>query len=90
MKRFVRTILTRRQVAEIMLRTLIVPEKYKEICIEKTMALPDSNFLREARKSTHLDIAVFGNKFVIRYKEYDKSEVLPIDIIKKRISEFVR
>ena len=89
MRQYTYTILTRRQIAELMFISVKLPEEFLERCIEKTMLLDNIKFLNEAKKSTDLDIIQNGDKFKVRYGEYDISEILSLEEIKKRLNEFV-
>jgi hypothetical protein len=71
MKSYIKILKTKREVAELMIRplNLNVPAEYICTIVEKIMLLPEDQFLREARKSTDLNIVPFLNQtYFIRYE----------------------
>ena len=69
MKSFTKTLITKRKLAEIMLRPICISEYHIEKCIEKIIPYPNHLFLKDAKKCTNLNIAQFiNNTFIIRYE----------------------
>ena len=71
MKSYTKVLKTKREIAEIMTRplNLNMPDEYMIRIIEKMILLPDNQFLREARKTTKMDIVPFlNNTYIIRYE----------------------
>ena len=71
MKSYTKVLKTKREIAEIMTRplNLNIPDEYMIRVIEKMMLIPNDQFLREARKSTDLNIVPFlNNTYIIRYE----------------------
>jgi len=71
MKSYIKILKTKREVADLMIRplNLNVPAEYICTIVEKIMLLPEDQFLREARKSTDLNIVPFLNQtYFIRYE----------------------
>lgn len=91
MKSYTKILKSKREIADIMTRPLIIPDGYRDRVIEKIMALEPSKFIKEARKSTDLDIMPFINgHYFIRHLEFrSKADELPLDYIENLLNQMI-